>query len=416
MDRRDFLKMSALALAAPLLPGGALAQGGDGRKDASRSGGKSVFSVLPHIQLLDGRGAVGVVWKTSAKATGYVTWSQDGWKTQARAWREEDGLLDANDFLHSAVIAGFDISKPLLYRVHSRPFARFEAYKVKYSADEAVFEGKIGALIGSDGAVTWAMLNDVHENLAIYDCFAGRLNGIHGFCVFNGDIANHVDSEEQVEKCLLAPLSRISREGSLPVWYLRGNHETRGPFARHLRDGFSLQDGRFYGAITLGGARFVFLDTGEDKPDSDHEYSGLVSYDAYIGRQTKWLQAEVASPKWRNARARIVVQHIPPHTTIPHLDRSGVWKPGLARLDALNGVLKNAGVTLLMGAHLHNWNWHAPTEKRPYPMIVGGGDKLGDPAAHNNATLVKCRLSGDALDVRAIAQDGTVLLKKRLEV
>lgn len=59
----------------------------------------------------------------------------------------------------------------------------------------------------------------------------------------------------------------------------RGNHETRGSFARQLKDYFFYPEGNYYTAFTRGPVRFVMMDSGEDKTDDNWEYSGLVSFD-----------------------------------------------------------------------------------------------------------------------------------------
>jgi len=371
------------------------------------------FRVLPHLQLLK-ENRVAVVWMTKTKATGYVTWSQDGWKTTHTAWRETDGLLDANFYVHKTVIDGFDPHLRLEYRAHSRTIGNFGPYNVSYAGEEDAVDGAMDAILPEDGSVSWAMFNDVHENLDIYDKLVRHLDGISSFCVFNGDIINHVDDEEDVAHRLLSPLSRVSQEARLPVWYLRGNHETRGGFARNLRDYLALKNARYYGAATLGGVRFVFLDTGEDKQDGHREYSGLVAFDHYLEAQNAWLEREVASAEWRNAKARIVVRHIPGPLTEQLVLNGWPWRHKLPRLDAMDAILKQANVTLCMSAHLHHWGWHDATVVRPYPMIVGGGLKLGNPQSHDNATLVKCRLCAGKLTVQLFDQTGRVAIDKAI--
>ena len=396
MNRRDFIKMSALVAAAPVFG------------EVPSASGKSLFKILPHIQLLN-EDAVAVVWETFLDATGYVTWSQDGWRTSSHVWEEEDGLLSANRTMHRAFIGGMDPSKPLEFRAHSRAFDKFGPYSVSYRGEEAVFEGKMRAIAPAGKGVSWAMFNDVHENLAVYDTFMPHLSDVEGFCVFNGDIVNHVDDEKDVTARLLEPFSRIAAKAALPVWYLRGNHETRGAFARSMRDYLALKDGHFFGAATLGGIRFVFLDCGEDKPDAHPEYSGLVNFDRYIERQNRWLEKEVASPEWREAKARVAVRHIPGPL------RNG-WKHNLKRLDCMDAILKGANVTLAMGAHLHNWGFHAPIPERPYPLVVGGGPKLGQPLKPSSATLVKCHCSDDAISVRIIDETGKAVISEIVRI
>ena len=411
MNRRDFLKMSAVAAVGF---GGATssANAADAAKYGAHAlgGAASVmFSVLPHIQLL-GADSVGVVWMTAVKATGRVTWSQDGWRTEHVAVTEEDGLLDANSFMHKVVLTGVDLHKKLLYRVHSRRIGKFNIYGIGYAGDEISYESFMEAPLPSDGVLTWAMFNDVHDQVKVYDLFLPHLADVRTMCIFNGDVMEDLTYEEKFKRDFLNPFARVSQETRLPVWFVRGNHETRGQLARQLRDYVALQNNRYYGAVTLEGVRFVFVDTGEDKVDSTPVYQGVNDFDGYIARETEWVKREVASHEWKSARARIVVQHIPPPLS------KGGWEPKLKRLDALNEVWKTANVTLMMGAHLHWWCWMDPFEGRPYPLVVGGGPYVGRPNEHKNATLTKCRLEGGRLSVKVLEPDGSVVIDKEIRI
>lgn len=406
MNRRDFLKMVTCVVATPSF--GAIPMTSETGESSSQSFSadnltNSCFRVKPHAQLIE-EDTVVIVWMTTEKATGYVTWSQDGWVTERKAWCEEDGLRDANSLVHRAVIENFNPRLRLEYKVHSRVFANFGPYKVEYKREEEVLPCVLNAILPEGGAITWAMFNDVHGRLTVYDKFISHLSDVSTFCVFNGDILSHIDDEQDIVQSLLGPLSRVTQEAGMPVWYLRGNHETRGSFAREMRNYLALKSSRYYGATTISGVRFVFIDTGEDKEDGHWAYSGLVDFDGYLARECEWLRKEVASPVWKNARARIVVRHIPP----------SIKKTRLERLAILDGILAKAGVTLTMAAHWHNWRWHPAVPERPYPMIVGGGPKLGAPKSHKNATLVKCRLDASGLSVKLLDQTGSVVINEKV--
>ena len=407
MNRRDFLKMATCGVVAPSFATVPTAPvSGESSSHAFPAVDDTTgtcFRVKPYAQLIE-ENTVVIIWMTTEKATGYVTWSQDGWVTEKKAWSEEDGLRNANSLVHRAVIEGFNPRMRLEYKVHSRVFANFGPYKVEYKRDEEVLSCALNAVLADDGAITWAMFNDVHGRLAVYDKFISHLSDVSTFCVFNGDILNHIDDEQDIVQSLLGPLSRVTQEAGLPVWYLRGNHETRGAFAREMRNYLALKSSRYYGATTISGVRFVFIDTGEDKEDGYWAYSGLVDFDGYLAQECEWLRKEVASSDWKNARARIVVRHIPPSTK----------KNGLARLAILDGILAKAGVTLTMAAHWHNWRWHPPVPERPYPMIVGGGSELGNPKLHKSATLVKCRLDASGLSVKLLDQTGMVVINENV--
>lgn len=403
-NRRDFIRLSAAAGI-----GGArfVATAADATSRVPPVAGTAavMFSVLPHVQLL-GADSVGFAWMTAVKATGRVTWSQDGWRTEHVAVYGKDGLLDANSFIHKVILAGVDLHKPLQYRIHSRCIGKFDVYGIGFAGDEVAYESEMDAPLPPDGVISWAMLNDIHDNLKIYDCFLPHLSDVSTMCIFNGDVMEDLTYEEKFRRNSLNPLARVSQECRMPVFFLRGNHETRGQLARQLRDYITLPRDRYYGAMTLNGVRFAFVDTGEDKEDSHREYRGVTDFDGYVAREIEWVKHEVASDEWRKARARIVVQHIP-----APLCKDG-WEPKLKRLDALNEVWKAANVTLMMGAHLHWWCWSDPWEGRPYPLVVGGGPRLGNPAKHDNATLTKCRLEGNRLSVRVLDQTGKTVIDK----
>ena len=409
-NRRDFLRLSAAAAGMGGMRFSANAA------DAAKYGfqvldgeAAAIFETLPYVQLL-GVDSVGISWMTVAKATGRVTWSQDGWRTEHIAVHGEDGLLDAYSFVHKAVLRGVDLHKPLRYRIHSRRIGKFDIYGIGYAGGEVSYESTINALLPPDGTLSWAMMNDIHDNLRIFDCFLPHLSDVSTMCIFNGDVMEDLTYEEKFKRDFLHPFARVSHERRMPVWFLRGNHETRGQLARRLRDYVSLPRGRYFGAITLERVRFVFVDTGEDKADETPVYQGVNDFDGYIARETEWVKREVASAEWKNARARIVVQHIPPQLS------DGGWAPKLRRLDALNEVWKTANVTLMMGAHLHWWCWCDAWSGRPYPLVVGGGPRLGNPEKHDNATLTKCRLEGDRLSVKVLDQTGKTVIDKKLQI
>ena len=243
-----------------------------------------LFAVRPHLQLLGERSAA-VVWMTKRKATGFVEWSQDGGAKWKRDWTEEDGLRDAGSFVHKTVLTGFDPSKSVRFRACSRANPEVRAYSATFEGEVEKVESELNPIVPADGKVSFAMFNDVHNKLDSYPALLKYLDRPVNFTVFNGDIMNSVETEEGLKKNLLAPLAYTSEKTHAAMWYLRGNHETRGAMARQLRDYLALPEGHYFGAVTLGAARIVFIDTGEDKHDSHPEYSGLVDFDRMEGRR-----------------------------------------------------------------------------------------------------------------------------------
>ena len=371
----------------------------------------ALISVKPHLQLM-GETSVGVVWTTRVKADGWVEWSQDGGATWRTAWNQRDGLkVDANDLVHKIVVEGYDPAKPLKYRVRSRAYTSFGPYKVVHSGEEGTHEGGINAVLPADGTLSFAVFNDVHGHLETYPKLLGVKEATKGlsFTVFNGDIMSHVEDSESLERGLLGPLAYCAARTQAPMWYLRGNHETRGAYARHLRDHLALQNDRYYGAVTLGRTRFVFLDTGEDKEDGHWAYSGLVDFEGYLAEQTAWLKREVESPAWKDAKFRVVFTHIPPDLRV----WNAIWKQPLPRIRALHDVLEHAGTTLVVCAHLHTYVMRPAGDAHPYAQVAGGG-RIYDKGERHAATLTRCDVLEDRIVVRQFTVNGREL--GRMEV
>ncbi len=73
---------------------------------------------------------------------------------------------------------------------------------------------------------------------------------------------------------------------------------------------FDYPDNKFFFAMTAGPVRFIFLDCGEDKSDDHREYSALNDFTGYREKQKQWLQQEVKSAAFLEAKYRILIHHI----------------------------------------------------------------------------------------------------------
>ena len=90
-------------------------------------------------------------------------------------------------------------------------------------------------------------------------------------------------------KDILGNAAYLSK-GEYPVVYVRGNHETRGEFAAHLRDYFPTDTNELYFTFRYGPVSAVVIDSGEDKADDHYEYSGLVDFESYRQQEFDWLK------------------------------------------------------------------------------------------------------------------------------
>jgi predicted phosphodiesterase len=209
---------------------------------------------------------------------------------------------------------------------------------------------------------------DLHDRVEDFKAALASVDWKDVDLVFlNGDMLDKVEGESHlfwgiIDPCVEAFATRI------PFVFVRGNHETRGRFARQLPTYFPSQENCFYFAFTHGGARFVVLDSGEDRPDGSQEYGGLVDFDHYRSEQAEWLRREVLTDAFRSARFRIVLVHIPLADVTSHAaaDMRRKWAP----------ILYDADIDLMISGHLHRYGRLDPKGERDFPIIIGAADTV----------------------------------------
>ena len=366
---------------------------------------EGLIMVQPWVQMM-GADALGVGWMTSQAADGVVEWTQSfetgtnvGWK---EAWFSEDGLKQANGTSQRAVISGYDASRPIRFRARSRPLVVFEPYKVTFGEATYSCERFLPALTRPSGAVSFVVFNDIHNRTQLYPALMAKAGAPVDFAVFNGDVLQDPQSERHVIDYLLLPLAWFTSR-SIPCFFLRGNHETRGASARQLKGLLTMPENRYYTAMTFGATRVVFLDCGEDKPDSSNEYSGLVDFDPYMERQLGWLKGEVASKAFKYATWRIVVIHIPPDWRVPD---EKVWH-GARRVRERFAPLFDAGkVTAVISGHNHRAELVEPCPDHArgfhWPVFIGGAYPL------EKSTLIRVDADAESLAIQCVRSDGTI--------
>ncbi len=368
--------------------------------------GAGLIAVQPWVQVM-GVGRLGVGWLTAQESDGVAEWTQsDGadaaWRT---AWWSEDGLKQAAGTSHRAVIEGFDPAKPLRIRAVSRPIISFKPYKVTFGGAVTSEVRRLPAHTRPDG-VSFLVFNDIHNREQLYPLLAPKAGGPADFAVFNGDVLQDPQAEEEIAEHLLLPMAWFASRGT-PCFFLRGNHETRGVFARRLKGYLALPDNRYYAAMTLGAARVLFLESGEDKPDASPEYSGLVDFDAYIEAELAWLAREIASGPFRQAAWRIAVVHIPPDR---RTEEAELWH-GARRMRERFGPLFDEGkVDVVISGHNHRAAVVEPGSDASrgfrWPVFIGGAHPF------TNATVIRVEADAKALKVACYRSDGSVVGEK----
>lgn len=280
------------------------------------------------------------------------------------------GLVDANTKIHRVPLTGLKPGGKYRYRIVSREIVKFDPYQVAFG--DTIVEGsyRVQTWDPMKEELSFCVVNDIHENAARLDSLLNHVPLDTLDVVFlNGDMIDHWSRENQpFDGFLDLCVRRFARE--TPFVYVRGNHETRGVLARSLMDYFPTPYGRHYYAFRHGPVSFLVLDTGEDKPDSNKEYSGLVDFDAYRAEQTQWLRRAVQEEWFRTSRYRVLLMHMP-----PSVDARAY---GAAQIHSLwSPILNGARIDLALFGHTHRFARIDVNESaNHYPILVNAPDMV----------------------------------------
>lgn len=345
--------------------------------------------------------AVTVMWMTTDPSYSWVEFGPTD-KLGRKADTHVDGLRQANNLLHRVRLTGLKPKTSYRYRVCSKQVLKFAPYKVAFGQTVRSPVHTFTTAGGAAEAVRLAVFNDIHGNLPLWEkLYAHVAKRNIDFAVLNGDILSHVENERQLASGILDFCSRTFAR-QIPYFHARGNHETRGSFARRIKRYFALPGDRYYYAFTRGAVRFVILDSGEDKEDSNAAYSGLVDFDRYRDTQRQWLAKEIRSDAFCKAGYRIVIHHIPPY-------HSGNWH-GTTDVRKKWGPLYNTGkIDLYIGGHTHRYALYKsdPAAGHNYPIVIGGSPKAG------RATVIYVEADATGLSLQMIRDDGKVVHEYR---
>ena len=314
------------------------------------------------------------------------------------------GLIDANETSHRIVVSGLASGGKYEYRLVARQILKFEPYEVAFGSRLETGVHPVDLPEAGASEVRFTVLNDLHKNTPLIRDLMERVGTAKPsphFVILNGDILSQIEGEEDIPAVLDLPGSYASEH---PLIWVRGNHECRGKFARHLTRYLTMPDGRYYYTFRRGPVQFLVLDNGEDKNDTDPAYSGLVDFDTYRARQQEWFSRVIETPEWKAAPFRILISHIP----VGHLpgdeDEDPMFFPEYKRLWA--EIMNRAGLDLEITAHYHRFRIEDPSDKRTYPVAVGGGPKA------ETAVIIGVHAAGEALRLEVFDSKGAKIAEK----
>ena len=317
-----------------------------------------------------------VVWQTDSDALSWVEIApNDGTHFYNTARKQYFQTIHGRRPIgrwHKVTVDGLEPNTIYRYRVLHKGITTNQGNKrVRYTESKGsnVYRRQPYSVrtLGSDEKTTrFAIGNDFHDKPELLAQLFSKdiiTPAAYNFVLYNGDMVSSFESEERLVSSVITPsVAQFATE--VPLFFSRGNHETRGAEATTYSDYFPTTTGAPYYTFSDGPALFIVLDGGEDKPDSDIEYHDLVRYDTYREKEAKWLKSVVESEQFKAATVKIVIIHIPPKSSGWHGEAE------IARLFV--PILNQAGIDAMFCGHIHKFRFseaNDPTYGCNFPIV-----------------------------------------------
>lgn len=308
----------------------------------------------PYVQSLTETSAT-VIWTTDCDAVSWVEIAPaDGshfYEKNRQKFYQAPLGRKLSGKLHSVKIDGLKPDTTYNYRVFSTKVMceDGEATYYGFTASTRVYQKeplKIKTLDTTKKSIAFSVLNDVHQRVDFLNKMLAQIPQDTDFLLLNGDMVNNMVCEEQIFKGFLDDVAKFC-EGGMPMFFARGNHETRGTFSGEYLKYFPTNTDKTYYTFRVGIVYFVVLDSGEDKPDNDIEYFERADFDNFRTQQAKWLKSVVNSAEFKNAPVKILISHIPPAW--------GDWHGSKDFQKKFRDIVNGANFSLIVSGHLHTY-------------------------------------------------------------
>ena len=358
----------------------------------------------PYLQNISATEAT-VVWEADKPSIGWVELAPDDGTNYYAKERKKffdctNGVKNTS-LIHSVKLTGLQPGTTYRYRVYTQEVLSHKGIFVNYDgriAANNVFSQKppqFTTLDPNKAETSFVVLNDVHGKK---DFITPLMNYADykekDLVFFNGDMISALNKAEDFFTGFMDESIKLFAQEKSP-YYSRGNHETRGEFATHFQDYFCPQIPHLYFTVRQGPVYFIMLDTGEDKPDSDIEYSGIVDYDGYRSQQAEWLKTLVNDPDYKNAKFRVVICHIP-----ICVDKNN-WHGPQDCVEKMAPILNGMNIDVMLSGHNHRDSFHEPNSTCQYPILI-----------NSNKGIIAAETKGDELIIKVIHEDGKEFTKK----
>jgi predicted phosphodiesterase len=306
-----------------------------------------------------------IVWFTDTPSHAKVRYGSAR-DLSAVAEPQVDGLVPVGT-RHVVHLSNLSPGTTYSYEVVATRVVKLKAYWPDKGLDVSAGPYQFTTFDRNSPSVSFSVITDTHEDVGLIN----RLNQAidwesTDFLVHAGDAFHWIDTEEHIFRAWLRPtIAGLAHTKSL--FFVRGNHELRGPFARQLSDYVPTTEGRFYYARDAGPVHLMVLDTGEDKPDDTNVYAELNLTVPYRAEELAWFREHVeTTARVSEAPFRVILMHNP---------RWGWLTDGP---DAWVETANAAGVDLVIAGHRHRFSYTppGPDVEHSYHLLVVGKEQV----------------------------------------
>jgi len=354
----------------------------------------------PYLQNVTSTEAT-IVWISDSLSIGWVELAPDDNSSYYAAERPQffDGKngIKAESRIHTVHLTGLKPGTSYRYRAYAREVLSHKTRVVLYGDVAATQQYDVlhfKTLSDKAESVSFSMVNDIHgdrEKLAKLISYTDI--PITDMVLFVGDMVSYFEDENNVFNGFMDEAVKLFAS-TIPMFYTRGNHETRGKLAYNFQDYFSPGSEHIYYMFRHGPVCFVALDCGEDKPDSDIEYYGLTMYDQYRDQQAQWLEKVLQSQEYQNAPFKIITCHMPPRES---------WHGENEILHKFAPIIEKYGADIMLCGHLHKYINYPAGKLVQFPVIV-----------NSNTSVIRSTVNSHNLKIEVVDMDGKII--DRIEI
>lgn len=322
--------------------------------------------------------SVTIVWTTDKPAHARVLYGTTEQLGQT-AEPHEHGLRPIGT-LHAVRLRGLQPGVTYHYRPAVTEVVKMKSYWPEKGQETLGPLARFTTLNPHAPTAVFHAVTDTHGDLARIVSLVEQIDWpAQDFLVHLGD-ALDVESEDAIWDRFLTPFAK-AMDGRIPLLFVRGNHDARGPAARALPRHVPPPGGRYYYTRTHGPAHFIVVDTGEDKPDETNVYARLNAFREYKAEQLAWFQEQAKSLP--PAPFRILLAHAP----------NWGWSDGQEA--AWTAAANEARIDLSLSGHTHRFSYAAPGENsKNWHQLVLAPDQVA--RVEVSADQIRVRVTGRA--------------------